>query len=180
MQTVTYRGENLLQWEVLLHSNIKHRYIALLWPRWACLQANTWLWVHFFLDLWLRNPSLVCPITLLTGSFTFWSLLVLYLLGILQQYYMTAKSESCISFMQIFFLPEDNGTRPTETAIKHIGHAIKATSQHSSSLTNFTFLLTLSINLLLFCLPYVLTQHVITVQNTSLLLWHTTFACQLS
>lgn len=64
-------------------------------------------------------------------------------------------------------------------AIKHIGHAIKATSQHSSSLTNFTFPLTLSINLLLFYLPYVLTQHVITVQNTSLLPWHATFACQL-
>lgn len=79
-----------------------------------------------------------------------------------------------------FFLPEGNGTRPAEMAIKHIGHAIKATLQHSSSLTNFTFPLTLSINLLLFYLPYVLTQHVITVQNTSLLPWHATFACQLS
>lgn len=83
------------------------------------------------------------------------------------------------NFYAYFFLPEDNGMRPAEMAIKHIGHAIKATSQHSSSLTNFTFPVTLSINLLLFYLPYVLTQHVITVQNTSLLPWHATFACQL-
>lgn len=90
-----------------------------------------------------------------------------------------------MSFL-LFFppLPEDDGTRLAEMAIEHIGHAIKATWQHSSSLTNFTFPLTLlSINLLLFYLPYVLdvlAQHVSAVQNISLLPWHTTFACQLS
>lgn len=114
------------------------------------------------------------------GSSTFLNTLVLYLLVLLLQHFMTATSESRIIFMHIFFLPDHNGSRPAEMAIKHIRHAIKATLQHSSSLTNFTFPLTLSINLLLFYLPYVLTQHVITVQNTSLLPWHTTFAYQLS
>lgn len=141
--------------------------------------ANPWCWINFFFNLQWGNPSFHRPTILPMGSFTFSNTSVLYLLVLLLQRYTAATSESWIIFTHIFFLPEDNGMRPAEMAIKHIGHAIKATSQHSSSLTNFTFPLTLSINLLLFYLPYVLTQHVITVQNTSLLPWHATFACQL-
>lgn len=79
--------------------------------------ADPWLCINFFQSS--VKESSPCP-----KSYRKFHLLL--------QRYMTAKSENWLSFL-VFFLPVDDATRPAEIVIKHIRHAIKATSQHSSS-----------------------------------------------